>query len=109
MRSVATIAAGSLLASVAHAQVQWNIERREPAPTAGLRKRAASTYQETIINDKTKGGYFATVSVGTPAQKMTLQLDTGSSDIWVPYSGASVCSSSRSSTSTGGCTLGSCK
>lgn len=110
MRSAATLAASSLLASVAQAQVvQWNIQKREAKPKEGLIKRAASTYTEVITNEEARGGYFATVSIGTPSQNLTLQLDTGSSDIWVPSSEASICSTSgrTSSSSSSGCTFGS--
>jgi len=34
---------------------------------------------------------MADVKVGTPAQTLTLQLDTGSSDTWVVYTSSSVC------------------
>ncbi|KAI1845497.1 hypothetical protein JX266_008355 [Neoarthrinium moseri] len=113
MKSAVTLATGSLLASVAHAQVvQWDIQKRDLAPKKGLRRRAASTYTEVITNEEARGGYFATVSVGTPAQNLTLQLDTGSSDIWVPSSQSSVCEKSASrggssSSSSDGCTFGS--
>lgn len=110
MRSVTTLAASSLLASAARAQVvQMDIQRRELAPKDKLRKRF-STYTEVVSNDESLGGYFATVSVGTPSQNLTLQLDTGSSDIWVPSSSASVCETTNSrSSSSSGCSLGSCK
>ncbi|KAI3319401.1 acid protease [Xylariaceae sp. AK1471] len=103
MRSVAKFATGSLLASVASAQVvQWDIVRKENAAPK-LSKRADGTVQEVITNERMRGGYFASCSVGTPPQDVTLQLDTGSSDIWVPASDASVCQS----TAQGGCTFGS--
>ncbi|KAJ8127100.1 hypothetical protein O1611_g6536 [Lasiodiplodia mahajangana] len=87
MRNVAGFATGSLLASVASAQVV---------------QRADGTVVEVISNEKMRGGYFASCSVGTPAQQLTLQLDTGSSDIWVPASTASVCGPQGQ-----GCALGS--
>ncbi|KAK7961852.1 uncharacterized protein PG986_002677 [Apiospora aurea] len=99
MKSVATLAAGSLIASIAHAQVvQFDIAKKTTQPNRQrLSKREATTYEETITNEKQRGGYFATVSVGSPAQKLTLQLDTGSSDIWVPSSSSSVCTKSAPS------------
>lgn len=104
MRSVASLATSFLLASVASAQVvQWDIEKRvNLAPK--LSRRAGGSVEEVITNEKTRGGYFASCSVGTPGQKVTLQLDTGSSDIWVPASSSSVCEESSQS---GGCTFGS--
>ena len=84
--------------------VQWDIQKRHsPQDLTRLRKRA-STYEEVITNEQSRGGYFATCRLGTPGQDLTLQLDTGSSDIWVPDSSAQVCSQHTG----GGCTLGSC-
>ncbi|KAI1502493.1 mitochondrial elongation factor g 1-like protein [Biscogniauxia marginata] len=109
MRTAATLATGSLIAaSVASAQVvQWDIAKRaDGAPK--LSRRADGTVEEVITNEKNRGGYFASCSVGTPAQNLTLQLDTGSSDIWVPSSSANVCASeSIDSSGTQGCSLGS--
>ncbi|KAI1423201.1 aspartic peptidase domain-containing protein [Xylaria sp. FL1777] len=104
MRNVANLATSSLLVSVASAQVvQWDIQRRtNPAPR--LRRRADGSVLEVITNEQTRGGYFASCTVGTPAQDLTLQLDTGSSDIWVPASSASVC---QDNSQGGGCTFGS--
>ncbi|KAI1127438.1 aspartic peptidase domain-containing protein [Nemania abortiva] len=102
MRNLASFATGSLLASAASSQVvKWDIEKRgDPAPR--LARRADGTVVEVISNEKTRGGYFASCSVGTPAQQITLQLDTGSSDIWVPATDSSVCQPQGR-----GCTLGS--
>ncbi|KAI1770780.1 mitochondrial elongation factor g 1-like protein [Hypoxylon cercidicola] len=99
----ATLATGALVASVAQAQVvQWDIVKRQNAPNK-LTRRQGQTFTEVITNEKLRGGYFATCQVGTPPQNLTLQLDTGSSDIWVPSSSASVCESSTD----GGCSFGS--
>ena len=102
MRFVSTLATGALLASEAHAQVvQWDIAK-DARPAAKLRKRQGQTFEQTISNDRLRGGYFASVSMGSPPQELTLQLDTGSSDIWVPSSDAKVCSASSSSTGSRG-------
>ncbi|KAI1137368.1 acid protease [Hypoxylon sp. FL0543] len=102
MRTAATLATGALVASVAHAQVvQWDIVRRQTGPKL---TRRASTFTEVITNEVLRGGYFATCQVGTPGQNLTLQLDTGSSDIWVPSSDSTVCDQTSENE---GCTLGS--
>lgn len=117
MKFVSALATGALLASHAHAQVvQWDIAK-DARPAARLRKRQDKTFEETISNDRMRGGYFASVSMGSPPQKLTLQLDTGSSDIWVPSSNAKVCTAPSSSAGSRGgdgasdddqgCTLGS--
>ncbi|KAI0020144.1 aspartic peptidase domain-containing protein [Xylariomycetidae sp. FL0641] len=110
MRTTA-LATGSLVASVASAQVvQWDIAKRASGAPK-FHKRDDGTVTEIISNEKNRGGYFATCSVGTPGQNMTLQLDTGSSDIWVPDSESNQCADSKLSdpfdTSSQGCTLGS--
>lgn len=83
--------------------VQWDIAKHHA--NRGLRSRSEDlTWEETIINEKGKGGYFATVTVGNPGQDLVMQLDTASSDTWVPYTGASICEGITTS-----CSLGSCK
>ncbi|KAI1271274.1 aspartic peptidase domain-containing protein [Xylaria sp. FL0933] len=106
MRNVASLATSSLLASVASAQVvQWDIQRRAtPNAPPRLSRRADGSVQEVITNERMRGGYFASCTVGTPPQDVTLQLDTGSSDIWVPANTASVCEDTSQG---GGCTFGS--
>ncbi|SPO06137.1 related to acid proteinase PEPI precursor [Cephalotrichum gorgonifer] len=66
-------------------------ERRSVAPSP-LQRRAPKTVEEVITNEKARGGYFSTCSVGTPPQDVVLLLDTGSSDTWIPASNAAVCS-----------------
>ncbi|KAI8964640.1 acid protease [Daldinia sp. FL1419] len=105
MKTVTTFAAGALAASVARAQVvQWDIHRRQTETETKLIKRQDGTVTEIITNEKLRGGYFASCSVGTPGQNLTLQLDTGSSDIWVPSSNSVVC---QRTSNNPGCTLGS--
>ncbi|KAL1872994.1 hypothetical protein Daus18300_004135 [Diaporthe australafricana] len=79
------VSAGLLLAPATSAAgtVQWDIQKQHPKARFG--RRAAETHEGIITNELTRGGYFATCSLGTPAQNLTLQLDTGSSDIWVPW------------------------
>lgn len=95
------VSAGLLLAPAAHAAgtVQWDIQKHHPKARFG--RRAADTHEGVITNELTRGGYFATCSMGTPPQNLTLQLDTGSSDIWVPWNLATVCEEDK-------CTLGNC-
>jgi len=107
MRNVAQLATGSLLASVASAQVvQWDIAKRSD-PEYKVHRRASGSVEEIITNERTRGGYFASCTVGTPPQKLTLQLDTGSSDIWVPSVDSSACTDANSQQ--GGCTFGACE
>jgi len=50
-----------------------------PAERDRLRKRSG-TLLETLDNEATL--YFANVTLGTPAQNLRLDIDTGSSDLW---------------------------
>ncbi len=109
MKSYTAAAVGSLLLGAAQSQVVlWDIERREAQPGSEEHwlSRRASTVNSPINNIVQRGGYFAKCTLGTPSQELTLQLDTGSSDIWVPENTASICQSTKSN---GGCSLGSCK
>ncbi|OIW28063.1 acid protease [Coniochaeta ligniaria NRRL 30616] len=109
MRSTYALTVGTLLIGSAAADspvpgvVQWQIEKRQSAVSPLLQKRA-DTYEEVITNERMRGGYFATCAIGTPFQNLTLQLDTGSSDIWVPDVTAEACQASRSNPK--GCTFG---
>ncbi len=48
---------------------------------SGLVKRAQD-HPESLSDDGV--GYFATIEVGSPAQTIRVQIDTGSSDLWFP-------------------------
>lgn len=88
------------LASTAAADVVRMPVTRNTAGNRALRKRhpalsKRATVTESLINNVTAGGYYATVSVGTPAQDVQLVLDTGSSDAWVVASDASLCTEKK--------------
>lgn len=65
------------------------VRKRHPR----LSKRATVT--ESLVNNVTEGGYYASVSVGTPGQAMTMVLDTGSSDAFVISADANLCTERR--------------
>ncbi len=112
MKTGSSLVLSSLVAPIAYGQVvQWDIAKREPLEPLEplepqLDRRQAQSIEEIINNDRANGGYFATCKIGTPGQDVTLQLDTGSSDIWVPSTDSGVCRKSKTSD---GCTLGACK
>jgi len=102
--AVSSLLSGAVLANDGSGVVQWDIQKRKQPQDLRRLGRRDSTYEEVITNDDARGGYFASCKLGTPAQDLTLQLDTGSSDIWVPDSSAKVCKA----TGTQGCNLGTC-
>ena len=106
----------SLLLAVASAQIQFDIQKNFDIQTKQLKARQlalqrrgiyarADTVTAGLSNDKTEGLYFVNITVGTPGQSLGLQIDTGSSDVWVPASTAPICLDARQ----GGCLLGSCE
>jgi predicted aspartyl protease len=86
--------------------VSWGIQRHEKVRRVGRRQaNVAGTVEEVVQNQEQRGGYFATAEVGNPGQAVTIQLDTGSSDVWVPSSQSQVCQKTGRGS---GCSLGSC-
>ncbi|RMZ85788.1 hypothetical protein DV737_g349, partial [Chaetothyriales sp. CBS 132003] len=63
-----------------------------------LGRRESKTVLSALSNELLL--YLINVTVGTPPQKFSLQLDTGSSDIWFPAKSASICDEQ------GGCPVG---
>lgn len=69
--------------------------------TRSLSKRASGsgTLPVALANEETD--YLVNIEVGTPPQKLQVQIDTGSSDLWVPD--VSQCPSNTA------CPYGACK
>ncbi|KAF5670623.1 SAP3-like protein [Fusarium heterosporum] len=57
----------------------------------------------TALNNITGGGYYSEFEIGTPGQKISFHLDTGSSDTWVNSVDTDLCNSERLQESTGPC------
>ncbi|KAK9455794.1 aspartic peptidase domain-containing protein [Dipodascopsis uninucleata] len=53
-----------------------------------------STAQLELYNNWSYGAYMANITIGSPGQSVSVQLDTGSSDLWVQSSSNPTCMSS---------------
>ena len=85
--------------------VHMDFQRRHAINGNPIQRRAntpSGTIVQALQNEVKQGAYMIDIKVGTPAQTLTLQLDTGSSDAWMVYTGADICKK-------GGCTYGSCE
>ena len=81
----------STWASPAPGVVGYNFERRlvDVSKAPHLARRQSGTVLSSLTNEILL--YFINVTVGTPPQPFSLQLDTGSSDLWFPADNADVC------------------
>lgn len=93
------LAPSALFVASASAVLEIGLKKAHPSQgfASPLAKRAdsPSTYLQTLVNNVTGGGYYASISLGTPAQPQILIVDTGSSDTWVVASDADLCTSKR--------------
>lgn len=73
--------------------VEHTIQRRnvQNALQRDRLRRRSGTISAALANEETL--YFANVSIGTPAQTLALQIDTGSSDLWVNVATSEECES----------------
>ncbi|KAH0845359.1 putative aspartic-type endopeptidase OPSB [Fonsecaea pedrosoi] len=94
--AAAALGAATLLASIlpvtaASGTVGFTFEKRrvlaQDAPH--LTRRQSKTIKAGLDNEILL--YFINCTVGTPGQPFSLQIDTGSSDIWFPEAGAEIC------------------
>ena len=78
------LAASTLVAqAVAQKVVKFDIRASRPSENIKRVKRATGSYSAYLFNDVNNGLYSVEAQIGTPGQPFTLQLDTGSTDIWV--------------------------
>src|SRR5690348_10361241 len=75
----------------------------EAAQLQAAQLRRRGTVTAALGNVQQLGLYYANVTAGTPPQEFALQIDTGSSDVWLPSATARLCNTRR------GCAGGACK
>ncbi|PYI11034.1 secreted aspartic protease [Aspergillus sclerotiicarbonarius CBS 121057] len=70
------------------AALALNFERRQIADRP---RRKRSTASAELVNLAANLGYTMNITLGTPGQKVSVTLDTGSSDLWVNAGNSSAC------------------
>ncbi|KAA8572440.1 hypothetical protein EYC84_003060 [Monilinia fructicola] len=89
MRTTTFIAAAVGLLSTCTDAIQ--LQQRTDGPAKEVKEKIEKTVAATLDNEETL--YFANGTLGTPAQKLRLHIDTGSSDLWVNTPSSTLCSS----------------
>jgi hypothetical protein len=94
--TVAALAAGASAQKVVEYPINKGlpgIRMGKPLPeVVGKMFGKRDTATSVVVNNITGGGYYIDVEVGTPGQKQTMVLDTGSSDAWIVDVDADLCS-----------------
>jgi hypothetical protein len=118
MARLTSLLVATLFSSASANTVRWDIAQNSEVQAQQIARRSleiqrrglklearADTVTASLINAVTAGLYAANITVGTPGQDLQVQIDTGSSDLWVPSSSASICNNAKD----GGCSGGSCE
>jgi hypothetical protein len=69
--------------------------KNKVADAADKERRNTDSTLEVELDNFLKAKYFAQITVGSPPQDFDVQIDTGSSDLWVNSASSAFCSSGR--------------
>ncbi|KAL2755711.1 hypothetical protein ACRALDRAFT_2059069 [Sodiomyces alcalophilus JCM 7366] len=83
--------AKAVLLDVQRNPLEHHGHHHSPSSPSLWRRGVPGTFEEEIRNGRI--GYFTSINIGTPPQEVSLHLDTGSADIWVPSTTADICAS----------------
>ncbi|GMM38490.1 hypothetical protein DASC09_058290 [Saccharomycopsis crataegensis] len=87
---LATLSSSALAAPTKQVplKIDFSVERSSKAPKSGILARVAASGVALELENQ-YSMYIAEIELGTPVQKVRVDVDTGSSDLWVPGAGTS--------------------
>ncbi|KAJ9605361.1 hypothetical protein H2200_010018 [Cladophialophora chaetospira] len=87
----ATIVALASSCVASSGYLKLDLHRRAPISNKLARRQNSDGSVDAVLSNNQELEYLVNITVGTPAQKLSVTLDTGSSDLWIPASSAPLC------------------